>query len=123
MIKRRRQLLGRAAVANVDANYVKAGAKGFGCRGQHVWGRGRAFHAMPHDQRGVLGAVRLPATTRQHTASGLYFKQTLFIVSEIARAEASRPKVGSDSLRVALFENRMRNERLGVELRGDFCEQ
>src|SRR5207249_9184822 len=78
----------------------------------------RAFHAMPHDKRGVLGAVRLPATTRQHTASGLYFKQTLFIVSEIARAEASRPKVGSDSLRVALFENRRSEERrVGKECR------
>src|SRR5207244_1782593 len=64
-------MLGPAAVANVDANYVKARAKGFVCRGQHVWRRGRAFHAMPHDKRGVLGAVRLPGTTRQASAFGL----------------------------------------------------
>ena len=116
-------MLGPATVANVDANYVKAGAKGFVRRGQHVWRRGRAFHAVPHDKRGMLGAVYLPATTRQHAASRLDFEQALFIVSEIARAKTSRPKVGSDSLRVGLFENRMRNERLGVEMRRGSSEQ
>src|SRR5260370_46209 len=116
-------MLGPAAVANVDANYVKAGTKDFVGRGQHVWRRGRTFHAMPHDERGALGAVYLPATTRQHAASRLYFKQPFLVPGQIARAKAVRPKVGADSLRIALFENGMRNERLDFELRGDLCEQ
>ena len=114
-------MLGPAAVANVDANYVEAGAKGFVRRGQHVWRRGRAFHAVPHDKRGMLGAVYLPATTRQHAASQFDFEQPFFVTGEIARSPW--PQVGPDSLRVALFENRMRNERRDIQLRGNPREQ
>ena len=40
---------------------------------------------MPHDKRGMFGAICLPATTRQHAASGFDFEQTFFVASHLTK--------------------------------------
>ena len=64
----------------------------------------------------MLCANGLPATLGQHLAFGFDLEKPCFILRVIASAKTARPEIGADSLRVALFENAMRNERSGFEI-------
>src|SRR5260370_35649267 len=107
---------GPAAVAKVYPDNIEAGAKGFVGRGQHVRGRGRAFHAVPDHQRRVLEAIRLPATVSQDLASGCDLKKPRLIPRVLAHSNAPRPQMHRDRLRVTLSEDAVRNEGPGIEI-------
>src|SRR5712692_11949220 len=107
-------MLSPSAVAKIHAYHVKAGAERFLSRRYHVSGRGRAFHAVPHHQSWMFGAIWLPATPGHHLASGFDLEEPLFIARPIARAK--RPQIGGKGLRITVLENAMRNEGLGFEV-------
>src|SRR5258708_14303146 len=109
-------MLSPAAVAKVYANHMESGTKSFVGRGQHVGGRSRAFHAVPHHQRRVLEAIRLPATVSQDLASGCDLKKPRLIPRVLAHANAPRPQMHRDRLRVTLFEDAVRNEGPRIEI-------
>jgi hypothetical protein len=109
-------MLSPAAIAKVYPHNIEAGAKGFVGRGQHVRRRGRALHAVPHHQGRMLEAILLPATVSQDLAFGFDLEKPRFIPRVLARANASGPQMHRDCLRVALFEDAMRNERPGFEI-------
>jgi hypothetical protein len=71
----------------------------------------------------MFRAIGLPAAARQNLTVGLDFEQSFFIFRAIAGAKPARPEMRADSLRVALFEDAMRNERFGGEVGSNLIEQ
>src|SRR5258708_4398086 len=71
---------------------------------------------MPDHKRRLLCSIGLPTTARQDLAAGFDFEQALFVAGAIAGAESPGPKVCAQGLRVALFEQAMRNEGFGFEV-------
>ncbi len=58
---------------------------------------------MPHHERRMLGAIRLPAAAGQDLASGCDLEKPRFIARAVAHAKAPGPEIGSNSLGVTLF--------------------
>src|ERR1041385_170567 len=86
-------MIGATTVSDIDPHHIKTCPISLIGRGQHVGRFRRTFHAMPHDQRRVTGAIGLPSTAREHKASRLDFKQPFLIASRVAWLESARPTV------------------------------
>jgi len=71
----------------------------------------------------MSGAIALPATARQDLASGFDLEKPRFIPCVLARAKTSGPQMHCERLRVALFEDAMRNERPDFEIASYLLKQ
>src|ERR1043166_7351584 len=97
-------MIGATTVSDIDPHHIKACPISLLGRGQHVSRFRRAFHAMPHDQRRVTGAIGLPSPAREHKASRLDFKQPFLIASRVAWLESTGPTVSDNCLQITLRE-------------------
>jgi hypothetical protein len=86
-------VLGRAAVAKIQAHDVEARDEGFGRRAENVDGRTGAFEPVhEHDGRARV-RLFLPATVGEQLHAFLDFKEALLILLMRAILEAARPGV------------------------------
>ena len=110
MVKRRREVLGAAAIALVQAHGVPPGQESALREALHVSGLARTLQAVDQDERGAFPGLPLPVAFAENSRAGLDFE---FARHARGQARESPPPVrGRHRLRVRIAQQRMRLEGL-----------